>query len=683
MKIKKLVMKAQRELLSTISSNRKKKNKTKKSEDDIASRIHPILIASARLQANGTSELSKSINLAELVSKEEYFILSNIIRSSSTSAANSTGMVVSGDTKSNNGGEVGSGVGQTSATASVASVASGADRKGLIVVASQQEEDAKAESNLRTRYVLKRKQEQFKSAAFFLKRFHKRCRVVTTAQKVLDRRLLELRKRWRLAAPEHGKVEGPVRPQETVAIDIEIYDRDRSSMVGSDGLGRIARIVPRYATIELSDDYDIKEDLKRQQKSCKRNKVLEEDDSKNACEEKKGSDKKLLEEEVYTKAEPFVVADPTLGAIDENFDPQKVPMLTLLFQIEKSSTGFVQTISLSSTANHRNDTTLCVEASSVNRKNKADEQVIQSLQHSRFCFKLFDSIRREIAIGQDSTNQSIRQNNPIVWLSSEMEESFLPPPSHMVGNGKQVSHGDENFQPSPICVVHCHEGEVKVQLDSEYTLTVKLVDAKHSLDTLSTGTGIVSKKDFIDPGSQSPEQLHALCRMLLLHAQFVYHDYCTKSQEEEAMYDELIKESDEGKSMKQKVESRNRRKALPSIQKEMKLPHILQSCVNLGAKTLFECKVRRSLKRFGKWLESNHSSLVFDVEWLPLSSFNSHSQLAISIGGTFCVDVSIDGYEMRVTSFGDDGDYRFVNFSSSKEFEVYLKMEAMRRLLKE
>eukprot|EP00970_Alexandrium_tamarense_P016154 scaffold6206_cov69-Alexandrium_tamarense.AAC.1 len=49
-----------------------------------------------------------------------------------------------------------------------------------------------------------------------------------------------------------------------------------------------------------------------------------------------------------TKAEPFAVADPTLGQIDPDFDPDKVPLLTLLFEIEKSSTGFSQRATLSS-----------------------------------------------------------------------------------------------------------------------------------------------------------------------------------------------------------------------------------------------------------------------------------------------------------------------------------------------
>ena len=166
-----------------------------------------------------------------------------------------------------------------------------------------------------------------------------------------------------------------------------------------------------------------------------------------------------------------------------------------------------------------------------------DEQVIQSLQHSLFCAKLFDSIRQEISQGHGTnpTNATTIKPRQIVWLSSEMEESFLPPPSVMVGGG------DNEGLYSPLCVVHCHEGELKVQLDAEYALTVKLVDDEQvKTATRSDGSNSTNnhkeeeeKVASVDSGSRTPEQLHALCRMLLLHAQFVYHDHCTKQQEEE------------------------------------------------------------------------------------------------------------------------------------------------------
>ena len=41
-----------------------------------------------------------------------------------------------------------------------------------------------------------------------------------------------------------------------------------------------------------------------------------------------------------TRAEPFAVADPTLGRVVENFDPNKVPMLHLQLDNEKTSTSF-------------------------------------------------------------------------------------------------------------------------------------------------------------------------------------------------------------------------------------------------------------------------------------------------------------------------------------------------------
>ena len=57
---------------------------------------------------------------------------------------------------------------------------------------------------------------------------------------------------------------------------------------------------------------------------------------------------------------------------------------------------------------------------------------------------------------------------PVAWLACESEQNFLHTPNRLVVGG---------YGFSPLSVVHVHEGDVKVQVDSEYTLWVKLVDA--------------------------------------------------------------------------------------------------------------------------------------------------------------------------------------------------------------
>ena len=67
--------------------------------------------------------------------------------------------------------------------------------------------------------------------------------------------------------------------------------------------------------------------------------------------------------------------------------------------------------------------------------------------------------------------------------------------------------------------------------------------------------------------------------------------------------------------------------------------------------------------------------MQFVVEWLPLSTFDSHSQLVISFGSTHSIDVAISGGGMQVTSFTSEGDYRSVKFESSEEFELFMRLE--------
>jgi hypothetical protein len=588
-----------------------KEDDTKEEEkkDSTQPKVHPLAVASARLQANGVSELSKAVNLTSLVSSGEYFGLSNIVNP----------LLEQVGASSMPGG-------------------------------SNKEAEAPANADdlaLRALYLGKRKRASFEWAAEALERHEKRLAGAVTTQRIIDQRLLALRPRWRLVAPEHGTRARAhaTRPTEVVAIDVDVYDRDRTGGgINAQALMQdlqqaavgLARRVPRYATVELPKDYKATKDVE----DWKALQNLQDAHMKDDNGEKSS--------ECKTRAEPFAVADPTLGTIDVDFDPDKVPMLSLQLDVEKDSTGFRQCARLSPL------TTLGDNASE-------DEKVVVALQHSLFCASLFESIRRELIPedNQDDTNQKARQHSD-VWLSSAMEEHYLPPPSRMVGAGGRGA----------LAVVHCHEGEVKVQLDSEYALTVKLVEAGTAVAS-STNDMEVDQEEMNGStkfsGSQNPQQLHALCRALLLHAQDVYHKHSIEIRELVAK-----KKTEEKATKKMGLETKKKKDHFPQAT-------ILQKCVSLGVRMIFERKVRWALSRVNKWLGSQSSGATMAVEWLPLSVFDDHSQFVLSYN-TFVIDVSIERDEMTVTRFGENGEYRKVNFHADDEFEMFLKLELQKRL---
>lgn len=578
-------------------------NQEEEKKDVTQPKVHPLAVASARLQANGVSELSKAINLTSLVSTGEYFGLSNIVNP-----------------------QLEAGVDKTS------------DKEVEVPVNLE-------DLALRALYLCKRKRAQFEWASEALERHEKRLAAAVATQQIIDRRLLALRPRWRLVAPEHGTRARPhaTRPTEVVSIDVDVYDRDRTGG-GNQALMQaqhiqhvsigLARLVPRFATVELPKDYKATKDIETW-------KTLHDLQDTHMNDE-------AISLECKTRAEPFAVADPTLGKIDVDFDPDKVPMLSLQLDIEKDSTGFRQSARLSPL------TTLGENAAE-------DEKVVVALQHSLFCASLFESIRRELIPNdtEDDLTHKIKQQSD-VWLSSAMEEHFLPPPSRMVG-----SEGRDG----PLAVVHCHEGEVKVQLDSEYALSIKLVEA---------GTAVASKCDMeVDQqemngsakssGSQSPQQLHALCRALLLHAQDVYHQHSIELREHVAK-----KKKEESSTKKMGLETRKKKDELPQAS-------ILKRCVSLGVRMIFERKVRWALVRVKEWLRSKSPDATMVVEWLALSVFDKNSQFVLSYK-TFVIDVSIERDEMTITRYGDNGEYRKVTFHSEQEFEIFLKLELRRRL---
>lgn len=660
----------------TTAANGKKKKKTAD-----APFVHPLAIASARLRAKGMDELSKAINLGGLIIGGEYFGLSNIVNQRLSTKDNSS------DTATAAGGEKGK-EGEDGDPSST-------------VTDTEVDESIILDQRLRSKYVLRRRQSQYNNASTVLSRHEKRLSSSISVMRILDTRLQTLRKRWRLVAPEHGtRTIGPVRPREVVAVDVEVYDRDAASTEQS-SLGRIARRVPRFATLELDDDYNVSMDVTSLRKHLKDVvnglKNLDDDaedgngtsddvkmkNGEDAPKNKSTSASSSCAETCKTKAEPFAIADPTLGKIDPDFDPDKVPLLTLLFEIEKPSTGFVERATLSSSfvssANKDGGGSSTDNSNGKQQRLHSDERVIEALQHSLFCASLFESMRAEIIPSSCTQSNggvaqlSQQKQKSVAWLSSEMEESFLPPPSVMAGEDTGLI-GDTRL----LCVIHCHEGEVKVQLDDEYSLTVKLIEAgtaaaagtDNSVNAGTTTMATIKRSDNFSTekgrtsGSQSPPQLRTLCRALLLHSQSIYHEHCTKTR------------------IENDAAALQEREAKPAVgfartKKEVKVvsPHILQSCVGLGCKFIFEKKVRIVLKRLTRWLEEEmncHDKIT--VDWLPLALFDSHSRFSILFREMY-LDIGIDGDVLRVTS-----KYKAVAFGSELELEYFLKLEFQRVL---
>lgn len=610
-----------------LKKEQEKKEEEEEDDDKTAPRVHPLAVASARLQSNGLAELNRAINLAQLVTSGEYFGLTNIVDPSLEGNA-------PGETKGS----------------------------GVAAVASQQIDTVKST------YVLKRKRSQFQKASLVLERHEKRLRASLKAQRVLDRRLFQLRNQWRLVAPEHGTRARlhAARATEVVAIDVDVYDRDRVGG-GNQALktntagkrqtlaGRLASRVPRFATIELQDNFKVPIAHDENSTEAETETLHTSQDVSDMQVDEAEDDEKLSN---FTRAEPFAIADPSLGRVVENFDPAKVPMLNLQLDIQKASSGFLQSSCLEPI------TTLNV-AKGDTAEYSQDEDLLVSLQHSLFCASLFESIRSELDPPPDNPAQfSAAQRNlpPVAWLSCESEENFLPPPRRVVGGGYGLS---------PLAVVHCHEGEVKVQLDSEYTLCVKLVEANVETDTKSNATdGGTSRATASKSGSQSPEQLHALCRALLLHAQDVYHRHSLYLRERAKKKEEEEKAQGDGP------------RGLARVSKEdaPDMARILQSCVSLGSKMLYEQRIRKSLVRVARWLKPQTPDRMA-IEWLALSVFDLQSHFTLCFQD-FVVDATIVRDSMTVTRLAEGGEHRKVHFHSDKEFEIFLKMELRRQLKK-
>ena len=153
-------------------------------KDKTAPKIHPLAVASARLQSNGLNELNRAINLATLVSTGEFFSYTNVVDPSfETDAATATANKKASDKSS---GETNPKNGATNAAATAYYSAEATSRRTEAL------------------FSLKRKRAQFEKASEVLERHEKRLWSGIRAQHVIDKRLFELRQQWRLVAPEHG-----------------------------------------------------------------------------------------------------------------------------------------------------------------------------------------------------------------------------------------------------------------------------------------------------------------------------------------------------------------------------------------------------------------------------------------------------------------------------------------------
>jgi hypothetical protein len=424
------------------------------------------------------------------------------------------------------------------------------------------------------------------------------------------------------------------RPTEVIAADVDVYLQTRTSF------GRLAKGVPRYATIELAEKYCVKKHLAAWKTMHKISidqpehdeMQIEADDT--APSSPSPASNATEAELPSTRAEAFAIADPSLGKIDADFDPSKVTMLTLQLDIEKPSTGFCQSHCLEPLSS------LTVSGPS------EDEHLLVSLQHSLFCARLFESIRRELAPDTEHIGQlrTTAKAQTAVWLSGESDENFVPPESQVISNAHSLA---------PLCVVHVHEGDVKVLLDCEYALRVRLVEPK--------STPVVNLSS--DSGSQSPEQLLTLCKILLVNGQERYHRHSVAATAKAMGQDESQKNGD--------------KKAANEDE-----PRILQNCVSLFTKVVFERRVRNVIQAVNKWIVEtlNKPEDRLNVQWLALSVFELASHFTLTFRSWTC-DCTLLCDEMTVTQFRDDGSRRKVQFHSDNEFELFVKM-AIQKIVK-
>jgi hypothetical protein len=712
----------------------------KKTALSTAMKIHPLAVASARLQSGGLSELNRAINLSGLVSSGEYFGMSNVVDPSLLVATTATAAITSAAGVADGSA---AGDGKTKAVEAPSSSATASATSQLAKSAADDDDDNRDEHRVKILYVLKRKRSQLLRAGHLLGLHAKRLRAGAAAQSRPDARLRELRPHWRLVAPEHGSraLPHPARPTEVVAVDVDAYHQHGSAGGPSPAplLGRLTSRVPRYATIELRDDYRFESDLETWQQRFRGSKNDNENDNAGdmdveppdeietvvdaaeaATKAAADTGPKGSDPETWTVAEPFAVADPTLGRIDaEPDDPSQrtTAMLSLQFDVEEASTGFRQSAVLRSVA-------AAVPSTSSSETVRPDEKILFALQHSLFAAQLFESIRREIAPDMDEPGVATAAPSPTgkrgavsshhpgsaAWISQESSANFLPPPTYLSSAGLSGGGGSDLV---PLCVIHCHEGEVKVQLDREYTLRVKLVEADNNDDDIDGGFASQGRmlqhlqadcpcrdtkgprSELMASGSQTREQLLVLCRTLLYHAEKRYHEHAKKRAVQQQSTSSSIAAAPA--TLRGGGDVHARRQWIES-------PRILQSCVSLGSKLLMEQRVQAALMKVQRWLklqatgstkttnDTNGNDEALHVTWLSLSVLDLHSHFTLAFR-RWVADVTLVGEEITVTSTtslfesapsasGTSHEYRKVKFHSETQLELYLKLLLERKLMR-
>jgi hypothetical protein len=620
---------------------------SEKQKDEL--KVHPLARASAILQTDAIDEVNRAINLGSI--RGDYFDMVNIV----DPALELPSAAAASDPKKKEQA--------AAATTTVNNTDAAISSKSAITSSSDVQNknsnafDLQEEQRIKALYVLQHKRAQFHSAATVFRRHKRRLELSVVGQTRLDDRLRQLRQRqWRIVAPEHGvrALAHAARPTETVACDVALYGSHHGGDGGTETvrMGRQASHVPRFATVELDGNYNVKKDVKSWKRKL--------EDLENAMEieepDNSSSSRRIDQNDaVWTVAEPFAIHNPELGTFQADFDAKKSPMLSLQFEIEKPSTNFCQSALLKPIS--------AVDGNASTDVQTADEQVLVALQHSLLCATLFESIRRELAPDTDDIgNVRTLNTQSDVWLTSESETHFLPPPSLLSGN--KSSSGL-----SPLCVIHCHEGELKVQLDCEYTLKVKLVEAgdsnapdgiDESLDLYGDGAGASSLS-----GTQTLQQLRILCRTLLIDAQERFHKHSLAS----------------AARARHREEQAKTRSAYARKETETS-PLILQHCCALGSKTLMERRIRKTIRKINQWLQSSvQTDEQLHCEWLSLSMFDLQSHFSLKFL-SWLVDICVSGDELTVTSTSALGDYQKVKFHSDSELELYIKM-AIQKLLRE
>ena len=358
------------------------------------------------------------------------------------------------------------------------------------------------------------------------------------------------------------------------------------------------------------------------------------------------------------------------GAADQE---TSTTMLTLQWTIARPASRFNVRVRLDPSTITTTTTDENGDGDDDHHQTLPDEQVLQQLQHSLFCAKLFDAMRRELLVVGSATTTTT------AWLTPG--SSTQPPPNVLVGT--------QHSGLSPLSVIYIHDGDFQVMLNDEYTLQVQLVEsnaaAAESSDAVESP--LLSHKNrrphvettiANESGSQTPQQLRILGRVLLWQAQETYHRHSIRA--EQTWFQKQQQQQQQQQQQPKSAAARtNHPSVVPPVQtKDIVTPPLLtlQTCVSLGAKMLLESRIRTSIRNIQDWLVQSFSETVSErltVEWLLLPIFDVSAQFVLSFGSRWYLDAHIWCDELTVTRFGDQGDYRKVTFHSDQPFEIYVK----------